>query len=198
MKLSQAFVAPIVVMALALGALSQRPSTTTTTTTTPTTAPTTAPETTQPSVIIETHFSPKEEIALTIIKLMDGAEQSIDIAAFAFTHPDISAAAIRAHQRGVKVRLLMDYTQSRLKNCRATDLIDAGIEVRTRHRRGFQHNKYIVIDEMILLTGSYNFTTSADARNTENLLVIRNAPEIVKAFLDDYQTLNADSLRKNK
>ena len=47
-----------------------------------------------------------------------------------------------------------------------------------------------------MLTGSYNFTTSADDRNTENLLVIRNAPDVMKAFVTDYQTLRADSLVK--
>ena len=40
----------------------------------------------------------------------------------------------------------------------------------------------MVIDESIITTGSYNFTVSADKRNTENLLVIRNAPQVVKAF----------------
>ena len=161
-------------------------------------APTTAPAapTTQPAVWIETRFSPEEDIAPTIVKLIDAAQQSVDLAAFSFTHPDIADAVIRAHQRGVRVRFLMDYTQSRLKSCRAVDLINAGIEVRTRRRRGFQHNKYIVIDGTTLLSGSYNFTTSADDRNTENLLVIRNAPQVIKAFLEDYQTLRADSVIK--
>ena len=37
-----------------------------------------------------------------------------------------------------------------------------------------------------------------DDRNTENLMVIRNAPDIVKGFLEDYQALRRDSLRKEK
>jgi phosphatidylserine/phosphatidylglycerophosphate/cardiolipin synthase-like enzyme len=158
--------------------------------------PTTAPAATQPAISIETHFSPEEEIAPTIVKLIDGAQRSIDVAAFAFTHPDIASALVRAHQRGVRARFLMDYMQSRLKECRADELIAAGIDVHTRHRRGYQHSKYIVIDDAILLTGSYNFATSADDRNTENLLVIRNAPQTVKGFLDDFQMLWADSLVK--
>ncbi len=158
---------------------------------TPTTAPapTTSRSAVDSRVSVESHFSPEEEIAKTVVKMIDGAQRSIDVAAFTFSHPDISNALIRAHQRDVRVHFLMDYTQSRLTTCRAPDLINAGIEVRTRHRRGFQHNKYIVIDDAIVLTGSYNFTTAADNRNTENLLVIRNAPELVRSFLKDYEIL---------
>lgn len=165
---------------------------------TPTTAhaPTTASATTQPGISVETHFSPAEEIALTVVRVIDGAQHSVDMAAFSFSHPDITAALVRSHQRGVRVQFLMDYTQSRLATCRANDLLQAGIEVRTRHRRGFQHNKYVIIDESIVLTGSYNFTNSADDRNTENLLVIRNAPGVVRGFADDYRALRAGSLIK--
>ncbi|CAN5606759.1 hypothetical protein BH09PLA1_BH09PLA1_15700 [soil metagenome] len=129
--------------------------------------------------------------------LVDGAGISVDIAAYSFTHTDIANAIIRAKQRGVRIRFVMDYTQSRLKSCRATDLIGAGIDVRTRHRRGMQHNKYMVIDGEIVLTGSFNFSLSADARNTENLMVVRNAPQLVEAFLENYRALHADTLRKH-
>src|SRR5437764_13939479 len=120
----------LILTLLAGRALGQAP------TTTP--APTTRPApTTQSGISVEAHFSPEEQVAPTIVKLIDNARHTVDIAAFSFTHPDIAAAAVRAHQRGVRVRFLMDYTQSRLTYCRAADLIDAGIEVRTRHRRGF-------------------------------------------------------------
>src|SRR6266705_3321017 len=77
---------------------------------TPTSAPATRqPATTQPRPIIETHFSPEEQIAPTIVKLIDGAQKTLDIAAFSFTHPDIAAATVRARRRGVRVQIIMDY-----------------------------------------------------------------------------------------
>jgi phosphatidylserine/phosphatidylglycerophosphate/cardiolipin synthase-like enzyme len=155
--------------------------------------PTTAPATTQPAISIETHFSPEEEIAPTIVKLIDGCQHTLDIAAFAFTHPDIANAIIRAHQRGVAVRMVMDLKNATARDSRIPDLIKAGIEVRIRHKVGDQHSKYLVIDQSIVVTGSFNFTVRADERNSENLLVIRNAPNVVKAFLYDFQILNEDS-----
>jgi phosphatidylserine/phosphatidylglycerophosphate/cardiolipin synthase-like enzyme len=52
----------------------------------------------------------------------------------------------------------------------------------------------MVMDQSIVMTGSYNFTEGADERNSESLLVIRNAPNVVKAFSDDYKAVRADSL----
>ena len=86
---------------------------------------------------IEAHFSPQEEIAPTIVKLIDSANHSIEVAAFTFSHPDIAKALLWLHDRGVQVQFVMDYTQSRLRTCLAGDLTNAGIEVLTRHRRDF-------------------------------------------------------------
>jgi phosphatidylserine/phosphatidylglycerophosphate/cardiolipin synthase-like enzyme len=161
----------------------------------PASSPASAP-TTQPGISIETFFTPKDEITPIIVKLIDSSQHTLDIAAFSFSHRDIAKAIIRAHERGVRVRFVMDYTQSRLTTCRAIDLIEAGIEVRTRHRRGFQHNKYIVIDQAVVITGSFNFSPASEAFNTENVLVIRKAPDVVTAFVADFETISADTLRK--
>lgn len=161
--------------------------------------PTTRPgATTQPNIVIEPYFSPKDRIAPIMVQLIDGAHTSLDIAAYTFSHRDVAAAIIRAHERGVKIRFVMDYTQSRLVTCRAIDLIEAGIEVRTRRRRGFQHNKYLIIDSSVLVTGSFNFSPSADDINTENILVVRNAPEIIDAFVANHDTILKSTLVKEK
>ena len=163
----------------------------------PTTRPVACPASCVP-ISVETYFSPRDTISPIIVKAIDDAEHSLHIAAFTFSHPDIAAAIVRAHERGVSVLFVMDYTQSRLDTCRALELINSGIEVRTRHRRGFQHNKYIVIDSATVITGSYNFAPSADNRNTENMLIIRNAPDVVAEFIADHQTIMKDTLRKVK
>jgi phosphatidylserine/phosphatidylglycerophosphate/cardiolipin synthase-like enzyme len=106
-----------------------------------------------------------------------------------------AAATIRAHRRGVRVQIIMDPTSAAEKSSLASTLSDAGIGLRVaRSKHAFQHSKYMIIDQAIVVTGSFNFTTRADERNSENLLVIRNAPQVVKAFLDDYQKLRADSV----
>ena len=151
-----------------------------------------------PAISIEPHFAPEEVIGPVIVKLIDGSQHSLDIAAFAFTHPDISAAVIRAQKRGVIVRMVVDATEEHGNASLVPDLTKAGIDVWVRHKSGFQHNKYMLIDQSVVTTGSYNFTVSADKRNAENLLVIRNAPQVVKAFTDDYKILRRGSPYKDK
>ena len=111
------------------------------------------------------------------------------------THTEIAAAVIRAHQRGVHVRLVMDLMNASGRNSRIPDLIKAGIEVRIRHKNGDQHSKYLIIDQAIVVTGSYNFTARADERNSENVVVIRNAPKVDEEFAVDYQALVAASVQ---
>jgi phosphatidylserine/phosphatidylglycerophosphate/cardiolipin synthase-like enzyme len=147
--------------------------------------------------LVQTHFSPEEEIAPTIVNLIDHAQRTLDIAAFSFTRSEIGAATIRAHQHGVRVRLVMDTTSAGSKYSTVPDLIKSGILVRVRHKRGSQHSKYLIIDGSLVATGSYNFTLRADERNSENLLVIRDSPKVVKSFAEDYQLLLADSVAFN-
>lgn len=149
-------------------------------------------------MVVETYFTPKDDIVALVVGLIDGTQGTLDVAAYTFSHRDIAAAIIRAHERGVKIRFVMDYTQSRNITCRAIDLIEAGIEVRTRRRRGFQHNKYLIIDGSVVLTGSFNFAPSAQAYNAENVLVIRHAPQIVAAFVANHERVLSDTLVKHK
>jgi phosphatidylserine/phosphatidylglycerophosphate/cardiolipin synthase-like enzyme len=161
-------------------------------------APATTPILTaaQPAISIEPHFAPEEVIGSVIVKLIDGSQHSLDIAAYAFSHQEIAAAVIRAHQRGVHVRLVMDLKNASGRDSRIPDMVQAGIEVRIRHKDGDQHSKYLIIDEAIVVTGSYNFTARADERNSENVVVIRNAPKVDEAFVVDYQKLLAASEQK--
>ena len=76
----------------------------------------------------------------------------------------------------------MDLMNASGRNSRIPDLIKAGIEVRIRHKDGDQYSKYLIIDDAIVVTGSYNFTARADERNSENVVVIRNAPKVDEAF----------------
>jgi phosphatidylserine/phosphatidylglycerophosphate/cardiolipin synthase-like enzyme len=47
------------------------------------------------------------------------------------------------------------------------------------------HNKIIIVDEKIVLTGSFNFSKAAEERNAENLLIINN-PEIAKLYIENW------------
>src|SRR5262245_32242129 len=99
-----------------------------------------------------------------------------------FTSSPIAKAFMDAHKRGVK-RLTVLYNSNETKQySAATFLAHAGIQTLIDDQHAIAHNKVIVIDSATIITGSFNFTKAAEEKNAENLLVIKDAPELVKAY----------------
>jgi len=98
-----------------------------------------------------------------IISAIDAAEDSILIAMYSFTDDRIGDAVIRAEERGVKVYILLDDSQdSSAQGREYPKLLDAGIPIGVEHSSGLLHDKFAVIDGLIVITGSYNWTYSAE------------------------------------
>lgn len=87
-----------------------------------------------------------------------------------------------SHQRGVKVEVILDKSQRTEDDSMAGLLVEAGIPVRVDAAHAIAHNKVMVVDDETVITGSFNFTKSAEERNAENLLVIKN-----KALAEQYK-----------
>ncbi len=125
--------------------------------------------------VLGVYFTPPANAAAAIVKAIDGSEHQILVQAYGFTHNAIAQALIRAHQRGVEVRVLLD-RKSQISNRYVIDaLSDAHIELRQDGKHAIAHNKVMVIDRAIVITGSFNFTNSASTRNAENFLVLKSA-----------------------
>jgi len=131
---------------------------------------------------IKIFFSPNGGIADEIIKQIDASQKYIDIAMYSFTSQPIAEAIIRAKNRGVKARILLDKLQAAGKYSQYQFLFDSGIEVITDVHAGIMHNKIAIIDGMVLFTGSYNWTKSAEEKNEENLLLFVDEEEIIKIY----------------
>jgi len=98
------------------------------------------------------------------------AEKRIRVAMYALTSPPLVGALILAHQNGVDVKIKLDRLQSSSKNQKAQikRLQDAGVDVMVSGLRRVMHHKFAVIDGKLVITGSYNWTTSAERSNKEN------------------------------
>lgn len=120
------------------------------------------------------------------------AQRTIEIQAYGFTQPDIAQALIQAHQRGVQVRLIVDKTAPRERGGKTLLVAQAGIPVWVDYEPRIAHNKVIVIDDAVLLQGSYNWTTAADHSNAENLLVSRN-PALADLYRQNFESRLAAS-----
>ncbi|RUM90527.1 MAG: phospholipase D family protein, partial [Thermovibrio sp.] len=115
----------------------------------------------------------------------------IDIAIYSFTSRRIAKALIDARNRGVRVRVIIDEGNGKSRFCVGPFLESAGIEVRYKRGSGggLMHNKYAIYDGKVLSTGSFNWTGSAERRNDENLVVIRNDRRLIELYRENFEKL---------
>ncbi len=139
--------------------------------------------------MIETYFSPDDGVAAHIYDLLEGAQQSIYFMAYSFTSDDLSYIVRDRSANGVKVAGVMDYSQIR-SNGEYSEydvFVQSGLDVLIDgNEEGLLHHKVVIIDEEIVITGSYNFSSSAEERNDENILVIYNS-DIAHEFLKEFE-----------
>jgi len=96
------------------------------------------------------------------------------VQAYSFTSAPIAKALIEARKRGVDVRVILDKSQRTEKYSEADFVVNMGIPIRIDAKHAIAHNKVMVIDGGVVITGSFNFTKAAESSNAENLLVIRD------------------------
>jgi len=139
---------------------------------------------------VSTYFSPNRGGAQTVIGFIDRCENTIDAAVYCITHDDISDALIRAHNRGVVVRVITDKTQAAGRWSDDEKLEEASIPLKRGgyHWRGSMHNKFIIGDDSAIGTGSFNWTKNADQKNAENFVIIR-LRYVVKEYQKEFNKL---------
>jgi phosphatidylserine/phosphatidylglycerophosphate/cardiolipin synthase-like enzyme len=130
---------------------------------------------------IEVHFSPKGGCTEAVVQEINAARSTILVQAYSFTSAPIAKALVDAHKRGVDVRVVLDQSQRGEKYSSADFVQHAGIPVWIDAKHAIAHNKVMVIDGATIITGSFNFTKSAEESNAENLLVIRS-PELAAQY----------------
>ncbi|HUT14400.1 MAG TPA: phospholipase D family protein [Thermoguttaceae bacterium] len=131
-------------------------------------------------------FSPNGGCTAEIVDRISRAETSVDVSAYSFSSPPIGNALIDAMNRGLAVRVIVDAGQESHSYSTAPVLVAAGVDVVTDSRHAIFHNKVIVIDKSITITGSFNFTKSAETRNAENIVVIRDI-EVAAKYVENFQ-----------
>lgn len=136
----------------------------------------------------EVYFSLYDNPQKEIIKNINQAEAFINIAMYIFTDREITLPLIEAQKRGVKVRLYLDKDQVDYQYSQSRFLVQKGIKTRISSNNYIMHNKFAIIDNLLLLTGSYNWTFSANNRNDENLMVVDD-PEIIEIFQNQFVNL---------
>jgi phosphatidylserine/phosphatidylglycerophosphate/cardiolipin synthase-like enzyme len=102
-------------------------------------------------------------------------------------------ALVSAKQRGVDVIVILDKSDERASSGSGAEFAArAGIPVFIDYRPGIAHNKVMIVDKHLVVTGSYNFTAAAEHRNTENVTII-NSLEVASRFLSNWESRRAVS-----
>lgn len=146
------------------------------------------PATASPS--IQTAFSPERGALELVLNTIGSARESIRMMGYSFTSPEVVRALVGAHRRGVDVKIVLDEKGNRNRaSVAAMNLVaGAGIPVRTNDRYAIMHDKVIIVDGQTVETGSFNYTRAGARKNSENVLVIREMPEIASRYLAHWQS----------
>ena len=147
-----------------------------------------------PSATIETCFAPESDCAALAVRAIDRAERQILVGAYGLTTGSgIVEALLRAHRRGVEVKLIADRSTPCGRNSGIDPLAGAGVPVWIDHIARIAHAKTMVIDGAVTLNGSYNWTRGASA-NSEDLNLVAS-PVVAGAYAAHWRDRQAVSLR---
>lgn len=140
----------------------------------------------QPSTAIwQVCFAPSPACSRLVVEQIARAAKTVRVQAYGFTDLAIAKAMIDAKHRGVDVQVILDRSnRNRAKYTEATFFVHAEVPTLIDDKHPIAHNKVIVIDDAVVITGSYNFTKHAQ-QNAENLLVLRSV-ELARRYNDNW------------
>ena len=149
---------------------------------------------------VQVYFSPRGGATDAVVNALDRATNSVLVQAYSFTSAPIARALVEARRRGVVVRVILDKSQRTEKYSEADFLRNEGIPTLIDAQHTIAHNKVIILDAQVVLTGSFNFTKAAEENNAENLLVI-NDPVLAGQYTKNWhahEQHSEDYERENK
>jgi phosphatidylserine/phosphatidylglycerophosphate/cardiolipin synthase-like enzyme len=142
---------------------------------------------------LEVFFSPDDGVAARLVELIGGAQQSIHFLAYSFTSDEIGEAMRGRIRSGVTVAGVMEEGQvASNRGDEYQKLRNAGGDVRLDGNPRNMHHKVIILDQQVVISGSYNFSANAENQNDENLIVIYNA-EIAALFMEEFQKIFSEA-----
>jgi phosphatidylserine/phosphatidylglycerophosphate/cardiolipin synthase-like enzyme len=145
--------------------------------------------------LIEVYFSPEDGTLAYIQSVINSAQESIYFMAYSFTSDALADAIIERAKSGVTVAGVFDNDQYHSNLGTEFDTLnDVGIDVHLDGNPRLMHHKVIIIDQQIVITGSYNFSNNAERLNDENTLIIHNK-DIAAQYLAEFRKIYAMSQR---
>lgn len=137
--------------------------------------------------------SPKGGCTEAVVQEIKKARREVLIQAYSFTSKPIAQALIEAKGRGVHVEIILDKSNQQETYTELGHLLEQGMAPHIDAQHAIAHNKVMIIDRRVIITGSFNFTHQAEIENAENMLVIRGNAELTRSYLDNFKVHKAHS-----
>ncbi len=138
--------------------------------------------------LIAVSFSRTEDTSSLIKSWIDRANESIKVMVMLITQDELADSLIDAHRRGVDVDVIIDDDWLYKTGSDYKRLLEAGVDIRGDNRPGLMHHKVVVIDGCIVITGSYNWSRSAEESNDENIIILRSSL-IAEEYLEEFNRI---------
>lgn len=126
-----------------------------------------------------------------VFTFLAAAEKSIDVCVFAFTDARLVEVLVNAHKRGVRVRMIVDDRMTLMTSSKAAYMIEQGVEVMMDNSPFHMHHKFALVDDRVLLSGSFNWTVQAQRSNRENIQITSES-SMIRAFREEFDKLWAE------
>src|SRR5262249_17033656 len=130
--------------------------------------------------------SPRGGCQDAVVQELQKARHEILVQAYSFTADPLTFGLVDAKNRGVTVDVLLDKSNEADRYSDLRILLDKGVQPLIDHDHAIGHNKIIIIDQKVVITGSYNFTNQAEGENAENLLIIKGSKELVRLYRENF------------
>jgi phosphatidylserine/phosphatidylglycerophosphate/cardiolipin synthase-like enzyme len=135
-------------------------------------------------------FSPERSIKEILLKEVESTTSTIDVAVREITSPDMANALLKAKGRGVKVRVIADSKQAKMKSSQITYLIHQGIPVKVLRGKdyGVMNHRFAILDSKKVVTGSFDWSEASEKWNYENIVILRDS-EGVASYEREFERL---------
>ncbi|RWS31351.1 mitochondrial cardiolipin hydrolase-like protein [Leptotrombidium deliense] len=136
---------------------------------------------------ISKNYSPFDEL----LKTIESAKFSLDVCMYIITYPKFADVLIDAFKhRRIAVRIIIDSRENEAFSSQLHRIRESGIPVKSNlpSKTCLMHNKFVVIDERILITGSLNWTRAAFTENYDNVIATTH-PDLVFPYIVQFQRM---------
>lgn len=138
-------------------------------------------------------FTPGGSCTDKIVDAIDNSRQSVLVQAYEFTSRPIAKSLIQSKERGIDVKVILDDSQIHSKYSVISELFKQKIPIWIDFKPAIAHNKVIIVDNKKIITGSFNFTYSAESRNAENLLIIIGNFPLTEKYIKNWYERQSQS-----